>query len=90
MRADLCETRRYLKSIASSPKFNMVINKAKLTPTQRKVLIMFIAKGFSVRKISLEMSLSDSSTYRLLDAGYESILQFLRSNKVDGFDCFGV
>ena len=51
---------------------------------------MFIAKGFSVRKISLEMSLSDSSTYRLLDAGYESVLQFLRSNKVDGFDCFGV
>lgn len=88
MRADLCETRRYLKSIASSPKFDMVINKAKLTPTQRKVLIMFIAKGFSVRKISLEMSLSDSSVYRLLVAGYESILQFLRSNKVDGFECF--
>lgn len=41
MRADLCETRRYLRSIASSPKFNMIINKAKLTPTQRKVLIMF-------------------------------------------------
>lgn len=86
MRAELCEVRRYLKSICNSPGFNDIITKAKLTPTQRKALILFIAQGCSIRKVSIEMSLSDSSIYRILCAGYESVLHFLCENKIDGFE----
>lgn len=89
MRADLCEVRRYLKSISNNASFfEKVIHGAKLTPTQRKALFLHIGKQYSVKKLSFEMYVSDSTVYRLLELSYTKILEYLRENKVEGFDSF--
>lgn len=89
MRADLCEVRRYLKSISNNaPFFERIVSGGKLTPTQRRALILYIEKQYSIKKISFEMYISDSSIYRLLESSYVKILEYLRENKIEGFDSF--
>ena len=59
--------------LANKFEFETLIGNANLTPIQEEIIRLHIAKGYSVCKIALAVSCSDSSIRKNLSTIYEKV-----------------
>lgn len=72
MKATRKAARQRLKD-ATLAEYNALITEANLTPTQRKILDMYICKGNSISRIAMELFICESAVRKHITRAYDKV-----------------